>query len=459
MRIFRSRLSRSPLNPNFVNYFDIIEQDQGAVPTMPVKSGYIPPPLALTHLTGQKTFLKYRSMALPSSYDLRKENKLTAIKDQGPAGTCWAFAAYGSLESCLLPGESWDFSENNMKNLLSKDCNEGYDRSYDGGGNEWMASAYLARWSGPIRESTDPYDPWQGNCNTFVPVKYINKVIYIPDRRSFLDNSSLKLGIKNYGAVFSSMYFNNGYYNDKNAAYYATGGEVPNHAICLVGWDDNYSGSKFKSAPPGDGAFIVRNSWGKDWGDNGYFYVSYYDIWIGRSNSVFCRADDPVTGDIIHQYDQLGWVAGYGYNQNTAWFANIFVADTDQYLTGCSFYAASPDSYYKLYIYKNVTASKPRSGELMKNLEGRISDASYFIKKFTSSVSLKKGQRFSLVIKLTTPDWNWPIPVAIPVAGYSSKAKSETGQGFISDNGKTWYDVYEEEKNASVCLKALARKK
>ncbi len=458
MRIYRPRLSRSPINKDFVKYFDIIEQDQGAVPTMPVKSGYIPPPLALTHPTGNKALLKYRSMALPSSYDLRKENKLTAIKDQGSAGTCWAFAAYGSLESCLLPGESWDFSENNIKNLLSKDCNEGYDRSYDGGGNEWMVNAYLARWSGPIRESTDPYDSWQGNCNTFVPVKHINKVIYIPDRRSYLDNCSLKLGIKNYGAVFSSMYFNNGYYNDKNAAYYASGGEFPNHAICLVGWDDNYSGSKFKSAPPGDGAFIVRNSWGKDWGDNGYFYVSYYDIWIGRSNSLFCTVDNPAAGDIIHQYDSLGWVAGYGYNQTTAWFANIFEAETDQYLNGCSFYTASPDSTYSLYVYKNVIASKPRSGELVKNLEGRISDSSYFVKKFSSSVSFKKGQRFSVVIKLTTPDWNYPIPVEIPVAGYSSKARSQTGQGFISNNGKTWYDIYEEEKNASVCLKAFAMK-
>ncbi len=457
MRFLNPRPRRSPLNSNFLKYFDILKQAEDDDQTSR-KKGYIPPPLALTHLTGKKTFLKYRSMSLPSNYDLRKENKLTPIKDQGSAGTCWAFAAYGSLESCLLPGENWDFSENNMKNLLSKDCTEGYDRSYDGGGNEWMANAYLSRWSGPVPESTDPYDPWDGNCNEFPPKKHIHKVIYIPDRRSYLDNSNLKLAIKNYGAVFSGMYFNDGYYNEKNAAYYATGGEVPNHAICLVGWDDNYSRSKFISPAPDDGAFIVRNSWGKTWGDKGYFYISYYDLWIGRSNIVFCSVENPVSSDIIHQYDPLGWIASYGFDKITAWFANIFKAETDQYLKGCSFYTASPDSTYNLYIYKNVKDSKPRSGELIKNLEGRISDSSYFVKKFSSSISLKKGQRFSVVIKLTTPEWNWPIPVQIPVPGYSSKARSETGQGFISDNGKTWYDMYAEEKNASICLKAFARK-
>ncbi len=459
MRIFKRRLSRSPLNPDFIKFIDMIEQDQDGILTMPGKNGYIPPPLALTHLTGKKTFLKYWSMALPSIYDLRKEGRLTSVKDQGTAGTCWAFATYGSLESCLLPGQSLDLSENNMKNLLSEECADGYDRSYDGGGNEWMANAYLSRWSGPVRESIDPYDPRHGNCNVFASQKHIQKVIYIPDRRSALDNNNLKLGIKNYGAVFTSMYFSNGYYNGKNSAYYATGGDVPNHAVCLAGWDDNYSRSQFTTSPPGDGAFIVRNSWGKNWGEQGYFYISYYDAWIGRSNAIFCKVDNALSGDIIHQYDPLGWVAGYGFEKNTAWFANIFKAESDQHLKGCSFYTASPDSAYSLYVYKKVAASKPRSGKMIKKLEGRVSDSSYFVKKFSSSVPLKKGDRFSVVVKLTTPEWNWPIPVQIPVTGYSSKAQSQPGQGFISDNGKAWYDMYSEEKNAGVCLKAFASRK
>ena len=90
--------------------------------------------------------------APPPSYDLRTAGKLPPVRDQSPYGTCWTFATYGSLESCLLPGESWDFSENNLAWFSGFDWDP-----YEGGGNYWMSTAYLARWDGPIREADDPY--------------------------------------------------------------------------------------------------------------------------------------------------------------------------------------------------------------------------------------------------------------------------------------------------------------
>jgi C1A family cysteine protease len=82
--------------------------------------------------------------SLPSIYDLRP-NKVTSVKNQNPAGTCWAFATYGSLESYLMPNENWDFSENNLKNTHGFDKDPNY-----GGGNQFMSTAYLARWSCPV---------------------------------------------------------------------------------------------------------------------------------------------------------------------------------------------------------------------------------------------------------------------------------------------------------------------
>ena len=152
MRIFRILPQRSPLNSNFLKYTQAVKPGiaSGQIPAR--QGGYIPHPLDLSHLTGKKIFIRLRGQSLPSSFDLRKENRMTEVKDQGPAGTCWAFATYASLESALLPEQKWDFSENNMKNLLAEACPEGFDRAFDGGGNQYISTAYLARWDGPVRE-------------------------------------------------------------------------------------------------------------------------------------------------------------------------------------------------------------------------------------------------------------------------------------------------------------------
>jgi len=450
----KPRFERAPINPEFLKHIQRREkgEDEGA---MTSRYGYIPHPVTLSHLKGKKLFIRARSEGLPSSYDLRKQGRVTSVKDQGPAGICWAFATYGSLESCLLPGEYYNFSENNMKNLLAEECPEGYDRPFDGGGNIWMSTAYLARWSGPVLAEDDPYDPASGNCNQYEVKKHLKQVIYIPDRVDSLDNTNLKLAIMNSGAVSTVMGFDEGYYNEKTASYYSTGG-FPNHAVCLVGWNDNYSPSKFNTAPPGKGAFIVKNSWGTGWGDNGYFYISYYDMWVGIENALFSKVESPDKFKVIHQYDPLGWIASFGYRKNTAWFANIFTAKTQEALGGVAFYTAAPESSYTLYIYRDVKKGNPRSGTQVKKISGIVEEPSYFTKYFASPVTLKKEQRFAVVVKLTTPGYNYPVPCQINIPGLSSKAHSEPGWGYVSDNGKQWTDIYSIEANASICLKGLA---
>jgi C1A family cysteine protease len=458
LRIFRVRPRRSPVNNKFLKYTQAVKPGiaSGQIPVR--KGGYIPHPLDLSHLTGKKLFVGLRGQSLPSRFDLRKENRMTKVKDQGPAGTCWAFATYASLESSLLPEENWDFSENNMKNLLAEICPEGFDRSFDGGGNQYVSTAYLARWSGPVREQDDPYDPFEGNCDTFSAKKHLKRVVYIPPRKSPTDNINLKMAIMNYGAVFTAIAYDDAYYNEQTASYYSPQG-FPNHAICLAGWDDNYSRKKFKSSPPGDGAFIAKNSWGKEWGEQGYFYISYYDFWLGNDNALFYKAENPKSSQIIYQYDPLGWIASYGFESDTAWMANMFEANSNQTISGFSFYAASPNSSYTLYVYVNGTTGKPRTGKLAKKLEGKIDEPSYYVRYFSNPITVSKGQKFSMVVKLTTPDYNYPIPCEIRLNGISSKAQSQAGQGYISEDGKKWYDIYEEAQDSSVCLKAFANRK
>ena len=98
-----------------------------------------------------------------------------------------------------------------------------------------------------------------------------------------------------------------GYWNQNTNSYYYSGSGSSNHAVTIVGWDDNYDKSKFSTVPPGNGAFIVKNSSGSGWGESGYFYLSYYDTFVGKTNAVF-TAESPVNYDHIYQYDPLGMV-------------------------------------------------------------------------------------------------------------------------------------------------------
>ena len=444
--------SLAPLNPDFLEHFQRLQSPGAQRMTgdgYPL--GFIPSPLNLSHLAEQSFFQENRLLAAPSFYDLRTLGKLTPVRNQGSCGSCWSFATYGSLESNLLPSEIWDFSENHLKN------NHGFDLGHCEGGNEQMSTAYLARWSGPANEADDPYNPSSNISPSGLTVrKHLQEVLIIPNRLGSLDNENIKQAIMAYGALMTSMYFGNGYYNSTYRAYYYNGTPFSNHAVAIVGWDDNFDKNNFSSIPPGDGAFIIKNSWGTSWGENGYFYISYYDTSIGKYNYVFNGAEPTMHYSHIYQYDPLGWLSALGYGSNTAWFSNIFTASASESLAAVSFHTASPNSSYELYIYTTVT-SGPTTGSLAGSQTGTIASAGYHTISLNSPVPLISGQKFSIVMKLTTPGYNYPIPIEEPFTGYSSQATANPGESYVSSDGSSWTDLTSNSwcVECNVCLKAF----
>ena len=410
--------------------------------------------------SNSKTQINDKSTNLPLYYDLRKLGKLTPVKQQGFSGTCWAFAALGSLESSLLPYENWDFSENNMKNLDSYNYPWGFDREYYDAGSWEQALAYLARYSGPVTSSQDPFNEFSGISPTGLKVvKHVQETILINARNSTgkMDNNPIKIAIMKYGAVDSLMSYDDSYFNPWTNAYYYNGSNDVNHAIDIVGWDDNYNKNNFLKAAPGNGAFIIRNSWGSDWGDKGYFYVSYYDKILGNTNDnvVFMGAEPISNYKNIYQYDPLGYVGNFGFNSNIGWFSNVFTSRGNEKLRASSFYVLTPNSQYNLYVYLNPKGNNPISGKLAFFKEGFISSAGYKTIDFGKYITLLKGHKFSVVVKLISPNSTQPIAIEYPQEFYSSKATGNPGESYVSMNGIFWEDMTSFLLNANVCLKAF----
>ncbi len=416
--------------------------------------GMIPDPIAAELRSGTGTRQVLRG-AFPTSYDLRAVGKLTGIKDQGQYNTCWAFAANASLESGLLPGEEHDFSEDNM--VLTAGFGSG--DAYDNGGTYMMSAAYLARWGGPVDETSDAYGDGY-TPSGLTATKHVQEVLYISGGTSGGDTSAIKSALMTYGAVATAMKWSQSSYSAAQDSYYYSGSAAVDHGVTIVGWDDSFSASRFASAPAGNGAWLVRNSWGGSWGDGGYFWVSYYDRHCARStslNAVFTRAEDSDNYDAIYQYDPYGEVALFGYGNTTAWMANVFTAKSSQAVTAVGFFTDVPGTTYSVYAAKTNSSGAP--GTLKAKGSGTIATPGYHTVQLSSPWGVTKGGKFAVVVRVTAPGLTTPISVEMREYGYTNYASASAKQSYVRPSSTaSWLDITKVSggSTANVCLKAFA---
>jgi C1A family cysteine protease len=407
--------------------------------TAPIKSivadepepgmGFVPPALDLPNFVAP---MPPRMMALPSRFDWRQSGGVTSVKNQGACGSCYAFAAAGAFEGKLLvDGDgTFDLSENNIK-----ECD--YYGSSCGGGN-FVRVANLLSAKGAVLETCDPYVASDVACNgTCVAVKTLLDWREI-SHDAVPAAATIKAYLQTYGPVFVSM--NGGHsdawgtefnrYDGSYTLYTAVAGAV-NHAVLIVGWDDNLVHAG------GQGAWIVKNSWGTSWGgtcgygtQRGYFTIAYGSASIGSwASFVGGWQDHDPHGSLLY-YDDAGYTGSVGYSSTTGWALCKFVPSHDVTVTRVEFWAADATTDVDVYVYDTFNGSA-LSGLLASRLNSSFDLPGYHSVEIPSGPRISSGNDVYIAVKITDATYTYPLV-------YDYIGPKSSGNCYISSNGSSW---------------------
>ncbi|SIO63186.1 cathepsin L [Singulisphaera sp. GP187] len=224
-------------------------------------------PGATGDLTGEDPTANVKRM------DWRQRGKVTGIRDQSTCGSCWAFGSVGVLESGYL-----------IRHNLAVDASEQHVVNCVGGGNSCATGGVASkaldflRTEGTATENDVRYAAEDGPCNTSVAKPYkLEAWGYVnPSDIANPNTAQMKDALARYGPLRVSVIatplmqaYTTGVFNEQQTG-------STNHTVVLVGWDDD------------KGAWIMRNSWGPDWGskcdygpERGYMYIKYGSNRIG----------------------------------------------------------------------------------------------------------------------------------------------------------------------------------
>ena len=431
-----------------------------------------------------------KAATYPAAY--RTEN-LPAVRDQGIYGVCWSFSTISLIETNLikknLASSDIDLSELHLVNYtyncvndplggLEGDVNK-FDTSYGSvmqyGGNVEMAANSLLDWEGAVNEDVVPYTidyiRQVENEQLNDSLAYGKDVAHVQNfyRVNITSRDDVKKAVMDYGAVSISYWsdqssdWSTDNYNSSTAAYYCPNAYTSNHAVTIVGWDDDYSADNFATTPDGNGAWIVRNSWGSYYGKEGYFYLSYYDKSIYTVGYAL-EAELSNNYDNNYQYDgaMLYGYMGYGGSNK---YANIFEAkanqDGSENIKAVSFMTGrSTNLNYTVSIYTNLTdETNPESGTLAAQKSGITTYDGTYTVNLDSPVEINEGNKFSVVVEVRNASGKtsylaYERSMQSGKVGYWCTASAKENQSFVANPYGYWED-FGKARSCNFIIKAF----
>ena len=412
----------------------------------------------------------------PGTYNANEERFVTEVKNQRNTSLCWAFSLASNLETSLLTREQkyYDLSEeqlayfwaNRVNDPLGNTPNDKITRTqsdYHGTGNGRVASFFLSTWSGMTTEEKVPFQSssvtWPDSL-AYDTSAYMEDAIfsqYTVDRTNQL--------LMEYNSVSAMIYMLDNYYYPDTASYSCPQSGLVNHAVTIVGWDDTYSRENFPSASGvnNDGAWIVKNSYGKNWGKNGYFYLSYEDKSITNLVSNTAVTTPAYPNNYFYDGAAAGTVTFPSKTINNGYYvSNIFKATAgngkDEELGEIVTAVPQDNTDFQIQVYTDLkNISDPTSGTpaYAEPVDYTQPLAGIHTIHLNTPVKIPQGTFYSVVIRI--PDGSNKFYVektTTSTSWFTATAGIDPDQSFFSTSGKKWYDAGNHQYNCCFSVKA-----